>query len=213
MNPKVDEYLSKVQKWQEELTKLRAIVLDCHLTEELKWRQPCYTFQNSNVLLIAGFKEYCTISFFKGVLLHDGEGVLHQPGENSQFVRMMKFTSVDEIIAMEPTIKAYIYEAIEVEKAGLKVEVKTNDTLVLPEELQIKLDEDPALKTAFHALTPGRQRGYVIFISAAKQSKSREARVEKHRQRILDGKGINDCICGFSRKMPNCDGSHKYAKV
>ncbi len=209
-NPKVDAYLSKVKAWQEELAKLRTILLDCGLTEELKWRVPCYTFQESNVALLGGFKQYCALSFFKGVLLQDAEDILVAPGENSQSVRLFRFTSVKEIVELEPSLKAYIYEAVEIEKTGLKVDLKESADLVFPEELFTKLKESPDLKTAFDALTPGRQRAYNLYFSAAKQSKTRESRIEKYRQQILDGKGINDCTCGLSRKLPYCDGSHKY---
>ena len=192
MNPKVDEFLSKVKKWQEEFEKLRAIILDCGLTEELKWGQPCYTLEESNVVLIHGFKEYCAILFIKGALLKDAEGILIRQTENVQAGRQIRFTNVREIAAMEATLKAYIYEAIEIEKAGLKVELKKNTEYVAPEELQNKFVEIPALKTAFEALTPGRQRAYIFYFSEPKQSKTREARVEKYLQQILDGKGLND---------------------
>ncbi|UCC87302.1 MAG: YdeI family protein [Anaerolineales bacterium] len=192
MDPKVDVYLSKAKKWQEELAKLRTIVLDCQLTEELKWYQPCYTFQKSNIVIISGFKEYCALGFFKGALLKDPNGILIRPGENTQAGRQIRFTSVREIVEMEPILKAYIYEAIEVERAGLKVNFKKTTEFMVPEEFQNKLDEIPALKTAFDALTPGRQRAYLLYFSAPKQSKTREARVEKCMQQILNGKGLND---------------------
>lgn len=210
MNPLIDEYLAKTKRWQKELEKLRSIVLDCGLTEDLKWKQPCYTINNNNILIIANFKDYCSVSFFKGVLLQDTDKLLVSPGENSQSARLMKFTSVKEITQLEATIKAYIYEAIEVEKAGLKVALKENSNLKLVEELQIKLEEDPHLKTAFEALTPGRQRGYNLYFSDAKQAKTRESRIEKYIPRIFDGKGIHDCVCGLTKKPPGCDGSHKY---
>ena len=210
MNPKVDDFLSKIEKWQPELEKLRSIILDCGLTEELKWGVPCYTFKNSNVILLGGFKEWCVISFLKGVLLHDEKNILVSAGENSQSAKVIKFTNLDEIIEIKSTLKAYIIEAIEVEKLGLKVDLKKDDDLIFVEELQKKLDEDATFKTAFENLTKGRQRGYNMYFSAPKQSKTKEARIEKYTQRILDGKGINDCTCGFSKKMPSCDGSHKY---
>lgn len=211
-NPKVDTYLNRVKAWQEELAKLRTILLDCGLTEELKWRVPCYTFQESNVALLGGFKEYCALSFVKGVLLQDSEGILVAPGENSQSVRLARFTSVKEIGELESSLKTYIYEAVEVEKAGLRVDLKESTNLVFPDELLTKLKESPDLKTAFENLTPGRQRAYNLYFSAAKQAKTRASRVEKYRQQILDGKGINDCTCGLSHKLPYCDGSHKYIK-
>ena len=192
MNPKVDVYLSKAKKWQEEFEKLRMIILDCGLTEELKWGKPCYTFQKSNIVIIQGFKEYCALMFCKGALLNDPNGILKKPGENTQAARQIRFTNVREIVEMEPILKAYIYEAIEVEKAGLKVNFKKTTEFKTPEEFQNKLDEIPALKTAFDALTPGRQRAYILYFSASKQSKTRESRVETCMQQILNGKGLND---------------------
>jgi uncharacterized protein YdeI (YjbR/CyaY-like superfamily) len=192
MNLKVDAYLNKAKKWQEEVEKLRVIMLDCQLTEELKWGKPCYTFQKSNIVLIVGFKEYCALLFCKGVLLSDIKGILIKPGENTQAARQIRFTNVREIVEMESILKAYIYEAIEVEKAGLEVNFQKNAELLFPEELQNRLDENPALKTAFAALTPGRQRAYNLYFSAPKQSKTRESRVEKCMQQILNGKGLND---------------------
>jgi uncharacterized protein YdeI (YjbR/CyaY-like superfamily) len=192
MNPKVDVYISEAKKWQEELEKLRTIILDCQLTEELKWGVPCYTFQNSNIVLIHVFKEYCAILFVKGALLNDANCILIQQTENVQAARQIRFTNVREIVAIETILKAYIYEAIEVEKAGLKVDFKKTTEYIIPEEFQNKLDEIPALKTAFDALTPGRQRAYILYFSAPKQSKTRESRVEKCMQQILNGKGLND---------------------
>jgi uncharacterized protein YdeI (YjbR/CyaY-like superfamily) len=192
MNPKVDFFFSKAKKWKEEFKKLRIIVLDCGLTEELKWGKPCYTFQNSNIVLIHGFKDYCALLFFKGVLLKDTKGILIQQTENVQAARQIRFTNVPEIVKMEPILKAYIKEAIQVEKAGLKVKYKKTSDFKIPEEFQNKLDEIPALKAAFGALTPGRQRAYLFYFSQPKQSKTREARVEKCKQQILNGKGLND---------------------
>ena len=192
MNPKVDGYLRKAKKWQEELEKLRMIILDCQLTEELKWGKPCYTFQKSNIVLIQVFKEYCALLFFKGALLNDANGILIKPGKNTQAGRQIRFTNVREIVEMETILKAYIYEAIEVEKAGLKVNFKKTTEFIIPVEFQNRLDEIPALKTAFDALTPGRQRAYILYFSAPKQSKTRESRVEKSMQQILNGKGLND---------------------
>jgi uncharacterized protein YdeI (YjbR/CyaY-like superfamily) len=191
-NPKVDFYFSKAKKWQEELELLRTIVLDCPLTEELKWGVPCYAFQQKNVVLIHVFKEYCAILFHKGVLLKDPNSILIQQTENSQAARQIRFTNVREIAETEPILKAYIHEAIEVEKAGLKVDLKETSDFVVPEEFKSKLDELPALKTAFEALTPGRQRAYLLHFAAAKQPKTREARVKKCMPQILDGKGLND---------------------
>ena len=192
MNPKVDMFLSKAKQWQKEMKKLRTIILDCQLTEELKWGKPCYTFQENNIVLIHGFKEYCALLFFKGALLTDANGILIKQTENTQAARQIRFTNIREIVEMEPILKAYINEAIAVEKAGLKVNFKKTTEFNIPEEFQNKLDEIPALKTAFDALTPGRQRSYILYFSAAKQSKTRELRVEKCMQQILNGKGLSD---------------------
>lgn len=192
MNPTVDEYLSDAKTWQEEQKKLRMIVLECGLTEELKWGVPCYTYQKNNIVLLHVFKEYCALLFFKGALLHDPESILIQQTKNTQASRQIRFTHVREIIEMEHVLKNYIYEAIEVEKAGLKVSFKKTAEFIIPEEFQHRLDEIPALKTAFNALTPGRQRAYYLYFSAPKQSKTRESRIEKAIQRILSGKGLND---------------------
>jgi uncharacterized protein YdeI (YjbR/CyaY-like superfamily) len=189
MNPKVDGYLRKAKKWQEEMTKLRRISLDSGLTEELKWGKPCYTFQTSNIVMIQGFKEFCALLFCKGALLKDPNGILKKFGW--QAARRIPFSNVREIVEMEPILKVYIHEAIEAEKAGLKVNYKKNPEPI-PEELQNKLDEIPALKTAFDALTPGRQRGYILYFSGAKQSKTRASRVKKCMPQILKGKGLND---------------------
>ena len=192
MNPKVDFYFNKAEKWQDELEKLRIIILDCQLTEELKWGCPCYTYKNNNVVLIHSFKEYCAILFMKGALLHDTHGILIQQTENVQAARQIRFKSAHEIVEMEYLIKAYIQEAIEVEKAGLKVELKKTTEYNIPDEFQTKLDEIPVLKTAFEALTPGRQRAYLFYFSQPKQSKTRETRIEKYIPQILAGKGLDD---------------------
>jgi len=192
MNHKVDFFFDKAQKWREELETLRMTVLDCLLTEELKWGVPCYTFQKSNIVLIHAFKEYCALLFFKGALLNDANGILIQQTENVQAGRQIRFTNVGEIIKLESTLKAYIYEAIEVEKAGLKVDFKKPAAFIIPEEFQNKLDEIPGLKTAFEALTPGRQRAYNLYFSEPKLSKTRASRVEKQLQHILIGKGLYD---------------------
>lgn len=191
-NPKVDFFFLKAEQWQEAYEELRRIVLDCGLTEELKWGVPCYTFEDSNLVLIHGFKEYCALLFHKGVLLRDPLGILIQQTENVQSARQIRFTSVDEIVEMENVLKGYINEAIEVEKSGLQVDFKKTSEFNMPEEFQQKLDETPALKAAFEALTPGRQRGYLLYFSQPKQSKTRVARVEKYTPHILDGKGLND---------------------
>ncbi|MBK5277515.1 MAG: YdeI/OmpD-associated family protein [Bacteroidia bacterium] len=192
MNPKVDFYFNKAKKWQKEMEQLRKIVLDCDLTEELKWGVPCYTFEKGNIVLIHVFKEYCALLFFKGALLKDAKAILIQQTENVQAARQIRFTNVQEIGRMQKTLKAYIYEAIKVEEAGLKVELKKTKEFTIPEEFQNKLDKNRGLKTAFYALTPGRQRGYMLYFSAAKQSKTRESRVEKYVQKILNGKGLDD---------------------
>jgi uncharacterized protein YdeI (YjbR/CyaY-like superfamily) len=196
MNPAVDFYFSKAKKWQEELEALRSIILGCGLTEELKWGVPCYTFENDKkshkIVLIHVFKDYCAVLFFKGALLKDTKGILIQQTENVQSARQIRFTEVSEIVALKTTIKAYIKEAIAVEKAGLKVVMKPTAEFAMPEEFQAKLDASPALKTAFEALTPGRQRGYLLHFGAAKQAKTREARIEKCMPQILNGKGLDD---------------------
>jgi uncharacterized protein YdeI (YjbR/CyaY-like superfamily) len=192
MNPKVDWYFNKAKKWREEYDKLRTIALDCGLSEELKWGCPCYTFENSNIVLIHGFKEYCAFLFFKGALLKDAKGILVQQTENVQVARQIRFTHVEEITDMEAILKAYIKEAIKLEKAGVKVPLKKVSEFKMPEEFQNVLDGTPALKKAFHALTPGRQRGYLLYFSSAKQSKTRESRIEKSLPKILKGKGLDD---------------------
>jgi uncharacterized protein YdeI (YjbR/CyaY-like superfamily) len=191
-SPKVDGYIRKTKEWQDELKELRRIVLDSELTEEVKWRVPCYTLQGKNVLFLGRLKEYCTLSFIKGVLLKDPKRILIQQTENSQSVRIIRFTSVQQILDLEPTLKAYINEAIEAEKAGLKVKLKEISEHKVPEELQARFDKTPALKKAFAALTPGRQRAYFLYISGAKQSTTRESRVDKCVPRILKGKGLDD---------------------
>ena len=192
MNPKVDFFFDKAKQWQEEFETLRMTILDCGLTEELKWGCPCYTFEKRNILLIHGFKEYCALLFFKGALLNDANGILIQQTQNVQAARQIRFTNVQEIVKLKPILKAYVYEAVEVEKAGLKVNRKKTSEFKVPEEFQNKLDEIAAVKKAFAALTPGRQRGYILYFSQPKQSKTRESRVEKCLQQILNGKGLND---------------------
>ncbi|MBU8715893.1 MULTISPECIES: YdeI family protein [Brevibacillus] len=191
-HPKVDEFLSKAKKWQEEFVELRRIVLDCGLTEDFKWMHPCYTLEKKNVVLIHGFKEYCALLFHKGALLQDPHGILIQQTENVQAARQIRFTNVQEIVEMEDVLKAYIHQAIEVEKAGLEVDFKKTEEYTAPEEFQTKLAENPDLKAAFEALTPGRQRAYLYYFSEPKQSKTRVARVEKYMEQILNGKGLND---------------------
>ena len=192
MNPKADFYFEKAKTWQEEIKKLRIIVLDCALTEELKWGCPCYTFEKTNIVLIHTFKEYCALLFFKGALLNDPEGILIQQTKNVQAARQIRFTNAKEIASRKNALKAYIYEAIEVEKAGLKVELKKTTEFSMPEEFLNKLNKNKALKKAFDALTPGRQRGYLLHFSAPKQSATRASRIEKSIPEIMKGKGLND---------------------
>jgi uncharacterized protein YdeI (YjbR/CyaY-like superfamily) len=192
MNPKVDFFFNKASQWQEEYKKLRTIILDCGLTEELKWGCPCYTYEKKNIVLIHGFKEYCALLFMKGALLNDPKKILIQQTENVQSARQVRFASIKEIVKLAPTLKAYVYEAIEVEKAGLKVELKKATEYAVPDEFQARLDKSATLKKAFKALTPGRQKGYLFYFSQPKLSKTREARVEKYIPQILDGKGLED---------------------
>jgi len=192
MNPKVDFYFRKSGRWQEEIEKLRTIILNCQLTEELKWGVPCYTFENSNIVLIHEFKDYCALLFFKGALLNDPNGILIQQTENVQSARQIRFRNIREINELEPVVITYIYDAIEMEKSGLEVVFKKTTEYLMPEELIQKFEEFPALKTAFEALTPGRQRGYILHFSAPKLSKTRVSRVEKYIPQIMNGKGLDD---------------------
>ena len=192
MNPKVDAFLSRTEKWRKEFETLRTILLGCGLNEDFKWMHPCYTFEKRNIVLIHGFKEYCALLFFKGALLKDANGILVQQTRNVQAARQIRFTHVREIAKLERTLKAYVFEAVEVEKAGLKVKYKRTSDFSIPGEFQNKLDKIPALKAAFDRLTPGRQRAYLFYFSQPKQSKTRASRVEKHVQQILKGKGLND---------------------
>jgi uncharacterized protein YdeI (YjbR/CyaY-like superfamily) len=210
MNESVDFYIDNAKFWKVELQQLRKIILDCGLNEDFKWRAPCYNYQQNNLIIIGEYKDSCVLSFLKGVLLTDINGLLKKPGENSQSARTIKFTNVIQILELEQIIKAYIYEAIEAEKLGLKVSFIDNSTREWVEELQSKLDQNIVFKKAFDALTPGRRRAYNLYFSAAKQAETRQLRIEKYIQQIIDGKGINDCTCGLSKKMPQCDGSHKY---
>ena len=191
-NPKVDFFLSKSKKWQEELELLRMIILDCGLIEEMKWGKPCYILENSNIVIIQPFKEYFALGFFKGSLLNDNKKILTAPGMNSQAMRQIRFTNLEEALKMKTVLKAYIYKAIKIEKAGLRVNYKETSTFKIPAEFQKQLDDIPALKTAFDSLTPGRRRAYIIYLSQPKQAKTRESRIEKHKQKILIGKGLND---------------------
>ncbi|KAB1069832.1 hypothetical protein F6U93_03205 [Tamlana haliotis] len=206
----VQQYLNSQQKWQKELIALRDIILSCGLQEGFKWKHPCYTHEGKNVVLIHEFDSYCGISFFKGVLLDDSETLLIKQTENMQTARQMRFTDLAEIIELEPVIKQYLKEAIE--KSGQKVAMKKTSDYEVPEELEQVFKENTAFQEAFEALTPGRQRGYLLYFSKAKQSKTKTARIEKNIQRIFDGYGLNDCTCGLSKRKPNCDGSHKQLK-
>jgi uncharacterized protein YdeI (YjbR/CyaY-like superfamily) len=212
MNPKVFAYLNDASAWKAEMECLRNIVSSCALDEDFKWGVPCYCYKNSNVVLLHSFKNYCAILFVKGALLSDPNKILVQQSENTQAGRQIRFTSVKEVLSLEADIKAYIYEAIEIEKAGLKVDFKQSKELTFVEELQEKLDADAGFNAAFMSLTPGRQRAYNLFFSDPKQATTRISRIEKSTTRILKGKGLNDCVCGLSKKMPSCDGSHKSLK-
>jgi uncharacterized protein YdeI (YjbR/CyaY-like superfamily) len=210
-NPKVDEYINKSMKCRQELSALRTIVLDCELAEELKWRAPCYTFDGKNVVLVGRLKECCTLSFPKGALLKDTKGILSKPGQNTRAARVIRFSSVDEMDELKTVLKSYLREAVALERSGKKIEFKTDQELGFPDELLARFEEDVVFKAAFEALTPGRQRGYVLHFSGAKQSKTRASRIESCEPKILAKKGFHDCVCGLSKKMPTCDGSHKYA--
>ena len=214
MNPKVDAYIANAKLWPNELAALRALVLECGLTEEYKWRQPCYTYNDANIVILGTFKAYCTLAFFKGALLNDAQKLLKKQGENTQAGRIMAFTSVKEICDLKATIKAYLFEAIEVEKAGLKVDTSGSKIVEFCEELVEIMENNTPFKSAFEALTPGRKRAYNMHFSAAKQTRTRFDRIEKYTPRIMAGKGMHDCVCGHSKRKPNCDGSHKnYEKL
>ena len=210
MNPLIDNYIARSINWQTEMQSLRGILLECSLTEELKWKVPTYTFNGKNVCIIGKFRDYVVLSFMKGVLLKDVLKLLQKPGKNSRSIMIFKFTSNKEILDIEQDIKSYIYEAIEMENAGLKVGIKPTDKLDFPEELLKILNEKPDLKKAFYALTPGRQRGYNLHFSGAKQSATRTSRVIEASPKISAGLGMQDCYCGQSKRYPRCDGSHKY---
>jgi uncharacterized protein YdeI (YjbR/CyaY-like superfamily) len=210
MNEKLDDFFKKPNKWQNELNELRKIVLETGLIEELKWKQPCYTLDRVNILMVSSFKDFAFVSFLNGSILADNENVLVKPGENSQFSRLMRFKNVEEVKKLKRTLLAYIYESIEAHKAGIKPIADKTKKLDFPEELLSKFEKDSAFKVAFESLTPGRQRAYNIYFTGAKQSKARESRIESFTQRIMSGKGFNDCVCGLSKKMPGCDGSHRY---
>ncbi|MCE2681639.1 MAG: YdeI/OmpD-associated family protein [Cryomorphaceae bacterium] len=210
MNPQVDEFLEKAKKWQAEMKLLREIVLECSLTEEFKWRQPCYSINGKNVLFVSSFKDYGVLAFFKGVLLADQAKILARSGENTQGMRMIRFTNCEQIKALRSEIKQYIFEAVEIEKAGLKVPKTDVASPSYPAELVEVFDKNAEYQEAFEKLTPGRQRAYILHFSSAKHAETRSSRIEKYKARILKGKGIDDCICGLSKRMPSCDGSHKF---
>lgn len=209
MNPKVDAFLLNTKRWREELTILRSIVMDSGLGEELKWGAPCYVHEQANVIIIQGFKDYFALMFFKGALMKDPQDLLRKPGENTQSGRQIRMTSMDEMLGLEEVLRAYIQHAIEVEKAGAKVVVKKTEEYPVPSELEESFVANSDLQHAFYGLTPGRQRAYLLHFAEAKQSATRKARIEKYAPRILKGKGILDCLCGLSKRMPTCDGSHK----
>ena len=212
MNAKVDTYFSQLTKWKPELEAMRQILLDCGLVEEFKWRTPCYTYNNNNMIIIGGFKESCVMSFLKGVFMRDDHKLLASPGENSQTARLVRFTNVSQVIELEPILKTYIYEAIEIEKSGIKLDPEKKPELVLVDELLAMMSTNSEFKIAFENLTPGRQRAYNMHFASAKQSETRTSRIQSYMSRIMNGKGMNDCICGLSKRMPNCDGSHKMLK-
>jgi len=210
MNTKVDDYIENLETWKDETVLLRHMLLECDLVEEFKWRQPCYTYNKANIVILSNLKDASVLSFLKGVLLSDEKSLLIKPGENSQSARYLKFTSPEEITNLKGVIQSYIYEAIELERAGVKVDFIEKSALTYPEELKEKWLVNPEFKAAFEKLTPGRKRGYNLYFTAPKQSKTRTSRIEKYIPKILMGKGIHDCTCGHSKRMPTCDGSHKY---
>jgi len=208
-NQQADEYFVNASQWKVEMDYLRSILLECGLFEEIKWKVPCYTYDSGNIAMIGSFKAHCTLSFFKGTLLNDPLNLLQKPGDNSQSVKMFSFTKVEDIQAIRLEIKDYVFEAIEIQKAGTKVNFKKLSDDDFPQELVETLDKNPKLKEAFKALTPGRQRGYWLYFAQAKQSKTRQSRIDNSVDRIMRGKGIHDCVCGLSKRYPRCDGSHK----
>ena len=209
MDAKADDFFEHQVQWKEELIVLRSILSECMLTETIKWKIPCYVFENKNIVVLHGFKEHCAIGFFKGALLLDEANRLTQPTENSQAGRQLRFNSTEEILANKSLIQSYIFEAIEIEKNGLKIEYKTAEEFSVPDELEEQFKKNDAFKTAFESLTPGRQKGYLLHFANAKQSTTRTNRIIQAIPRILNGKGLTDCTCGLSKKMPSCDGSHK----
>lgn len=213
MNPELELYFSNLGLFKPILNNLRNILLSCGLIEEVKWKVPCYTYKGKNIVVLGEFKDNCTLSFFKGSLLQDSDGFLTKPGENSNVFRIIRFKSMDDFINVEPFLKAYIFEAIEIEKSGAKLPSIDIATMEIPDELTQNFKRNEQFKKAFESLTPGRQRAYIMFFSAAKNAQTRLDRIEKFKNQIMDGKGMNDCTCGLSRKMPACDGSHKILRV
>jgi uncharacterized protein YdeI (YjbR/CyaY-like superfamily) len=213
MDNAVELYIQKAKKWQAEMTLLRSLLLGCGLEEAIKWGKPCYAKDEKNIIIIQAFKEHCALGFFNGALLKDTKGLLVKAGENSQAGRQMRFTSIQEIEKQTSQIRAYIKEAIQVQKAGTKLELPAKDETMQLDELTQAFKKKPALQKAFEALTPGRQRAYLIYFSGAKQAETRKTRIENYTAKILCGKGFNDCTCGLSKRMPNCDGSHKSLKA
>jgi uncharacterized protein YdeI (YjbR/CyaY-like superfamily) len=211
-NPQVDEFLDKAKKWSTEMSLLRELVLECDLTEEYKWRQPCYSLNGKNVLFVSAFKDSSVLAFFKGALLADPSTILSRAGENTQEMRMIRFTNCEQIQTLRTEIKQYIFEAIEIEKAGLNVPKSDVSAPTYPVELKEVFENNPEFQAAFEKLTPGRKRAYILHFSSAKQVDTRFSRIDKYKPRILNGKGIDDCICGLSKRMPSCDGSHKFLK-
>lgn len=212
MHPEVDQLMERETTWKKEMMLLREIVLESRLSEDFKWKQACYTFNGSNLVILGSFKSSCVVSFLKGVLLKDEAQLLEFAGENSQSAKLLRFTSIEEIIRLKPQILSFIREAIILEEMGAKVDTSTTPSQPVPEELVKCFESDNAFKEAFESLTTGRKRAYLMFFNAAKQSATKTDRINKYKSRILTGKGINDCVCGLSKKMPGCDGSHKYLK-
>lgn len=209
MNATIDLYLNNAKNWRPEITLLREILLECKLEEALKWGKPCYSYNNSNIIIIQPFKDHCDLGFFNGALLKDTKRILTKAGEHTQAGRQIPFTDIKEIIDLRDVIKSYIKEAILIAESGLKIEKEKKAESIIVKELQDIFKKNTTLKKAFETLTPGKQRGYLIYFSAAKQSETRITRINNNTVKIISGKGINDCTCGFSKRMPNCDGSHK----
>lgn len=211
MNQDASNYIEGLTQWQQELTELRNLLLDCGLTEDFKWKHPCYTVKGKNIVILQGFKDYCALLFTKGALLKDPEHILERQTENTQSARQLRFKGIQEIEESVSVIKKYVLEAVANEASGLKIPLIKVSDLEFPDELAQKYMENPTFKSAFESLTPGRQKGYLLHFNQTKKSTTRIARIEKYTSRILDGKGLHDCVCGLSKRMPNCDGSHTHA--